>query len=803
MPTCKNKKNHIFLVSIASISMLISNLAYTQTRYEQNSIDYKYRKNFDKGADINSADKNGQNPLIKAAIAGDEQAVDFLIKINANINARDNEGNTALHYAAKNNHHNVVQKLVDNGAYKNVTNYAGYTPLDMAGSYNSVESYRILQDQMAKPNLNSSTSRISNNTYLWAGAGALAAIGAVALAAGGGSSSTKSTGENESGVIGTGGGNSDDEESSNDGSSNDGSFTINQAEYSNQAGLNLINADAAYNRGYSGAGVKVAVIDSGVAFDHPELNGNIDKSLGATFENGTKTGIGDAVNNEDHGTHVAGIIANSNNNEGTLGVAFGAQIIPINVETSFFGIPVLGSEDIALGVDHAVASGARVINMSLGGPSDDLRERVASTNALSKTGSESILIAAATGNDGNSQSGYPAQYAGESVFNEGVPDFDDNIDDGGVILAVGAVDTEGNIASFSDRCGITKNWCLVAPGTNILSSTEDGGLSRFSGTSMATPHVSGAAAILMEMDPQLSAREVGEILLLTADPLGSEEISDIYGHGLLNLEKATRPVGFASIPLGDDVDSLAVSLDATRFTTSGVFGDAVSNSNLSFAILDSYNRDFTMDLSNINDGENRLRNFEQNLQNFSNDITQNRKNLGENLSFASDQIKNYNQGVDQKEKLHRFSLSANYDKYNIDINSNVAMNQSFRMKALDDVAMATDNVGNNSVLGLVTTGFSNNNTYRINKNTSLSFGSFRSEEDYGDVFGAVSEYNYAKDKYNLGLQFGMINEKNSLLGGKMSGAFALNDNTSTWFSSLASVLKYLEFKYFISLYQIN
>lgn len=755
--------------------MVSSNYSYAQTGYvgDENAIDYKYIKGFDKGADINSGDTTGQTPLIKAAIDGDEKIIEFLMQIKANINARDNLGNTALHYAAYYNHADIVQKLIDNGAYQNVTNYESYTPLDMAGSNNSRESYNILYRKLAQPNLNASTSGISQNTYLWAGAGALAAVAGVAVAAGGG------------------GGNSDEAPTF------DPTLpptipafnpipappiSYNQSEYDNQSGLALIKADAAYARGYNGAGVKVAVIDSGVQLSHPELVNQVSSS-NVSFTNGNgivSAGDGNAATGENHGTHVSGIVANDSNNFGVLGVAFGSEIIAINVE----GSAGIQTSDVVAGINHAVNNGARVINLSLGG-SEDQRERNAISSAMRARGANSVLIAAATGNSSAaSQPLYPSRYAGESAFNIGLPGY--NLDDGGVILAVGAVDTNGNIASFSTRCGDAKNWCLVAPGTSIVSSVQDGEFARFSGTSMAAPHVSGAAAILMQMDPQLSAREVGEILLLTADPLGAQEISEIYGHGLLNLDKATSPVGKTSVPLGNSVGSPSVDLNSTRFSTSGVFGDSVSGANLSFAVLDSYNRDFTMNLNDINDGENRLRNFEQNLQNFSNDITQNRQNLNDNLSFAADQVRNYNQGVDQDENLRRFSMSANYDKYSVDVNSNVAMNQSFRMKALNDVAMATDNSGNNSVLGLVTTGISNNNTYNLDKNSSLSFGSFRSEEDFGEVFGAVSEYNYAKDKYNLGLQVGMINEKDSLLGGQMTGAFALNDNTSTWFSSLGS-----------------
>ncbi len=208
------------------------------------------------------------------------------------------------------------------------------------------------------------------------------------------------------------------------------------------------------------------------------------------------------------------------------------------------------------------------------------------------------VIVAATGNDGDTEPGYPAS----NVISTGVIGFG---------IAVGAVNSDLTIASFSNKCGTTKDYCLVAPGVNIYAAMPVGssiqsnpdnrcdssGYCTINGTSMATPHVAGAAAVLRGAWPLLTANQVVALLLATATDLGA---ANIFGKGLLNLEAAVAPVGGASLSSGSSVDSAGYDISTASLTVDPIFGDAFSTnvaSQLNSAVFfDDFGRDFKADL---------------------------------------------------------------------------------------------------------------------------------------------------------------------------------------------------------------
>ncbi|MDA0966918.1 MAG: S8 family serine peptidase [Proteobacteria bacterium] len=778
----------------------------------------EYVKNLiEQGVDINAVDKNGQTALMRAAAAGNDQMVAILITNGADIGLQDSKGNTALHYAAANDHASTTKMLINNGAIINITNRKGQTPLELAIKNGSVYAIRVIDSgALAVVETNAgftiaaasaAGSGISTTTIVTT-AGVTAAGAGVAVAAGGGGGG----GETAS----SGGGNNDNEIPNENPPGNPPNnpppsppptspnpFVV---EYNQQQGLALIKADIAYSRGYTGNNVVVAVVDTGVDLDHVELDSRIVSGAGATFNNGVQVGNGDEegfeitdsttnaeLNNADfwHGTHVAGIIAAEKNGVGTHGVAYNAKILPVNVYT--IADKSLYNVDIAKGIDYSVANGARVINISLGG-GEDAQIKTAIQNAVNFSGSDangdkSILVAAAAGNlyadDAVSVADnpvYPARHAGDTDFNP------TNVGDAGsdgALLAVAAVDNNGNLASFSHKCGDAKNWCLVAPGVSIFSDLPDNYLAWVSGTSMATPHVSGAAAVLMDMDPHLTAREVAEILLLTATDKGNAEL---YGHGLLNLDKATQPIGVVSVPIGNNVNDSLISLDASSITASSVFGDAFTSANLSFKSLDVYKRAYDVNMNDFYHEKNRFTVFENKFRDFGDDIIKKREKIGENISFVAVNLTDSDPRKEEheKEEFVRMSFAADSEYGGFEFNHNVPMNQAFRLSALGDVSMSVDNVGTNSVLGLVSYGSSYNNRYVVDKNSSFSFGSFQGEQEYGDVSGVVSQYSRYNDEYELALQAGMINEQSSFLGSNTEGAFALGENTPTWFYNVAA-----------------
>ena len=230
-------------------------------------------------------------------------------------------------------------------------------------------------------------------------------------------------------------------------------------------GINAISAQSAFAFN-KGAGAVVCVVDTGIDKDHPDLMDNIIGGENFVVKKGrVNASAWDDDNN--HGTHVSGTIAALDNSIGVVGVA---------PEASLFGVKVLNSRgsgynsDVAEGVRSCIRNNANVISMSLGSSSGTtiLHE------AIQDAAAAGIIIVAAAGNDYGAPVGYPAAY----------PE----------VIAVSAVDSSNNLASFSN---IGPEIDFTAPGVDILSTVKGGSYSSFNGTSMATPHVSGDAALLI------------------------------------------------------------------------------------------------------------------------------------------------------------------------------------------------------------------------------------------------------------------------------------------------------------------
>ena len=349
------------------------------------------------------------------------------------------------------------------------------------------------------------------------------------------------------------------------------------AESANNYGLAVINANAAYAKGGSGAGVTVAVIDTGIDTRHSDLDANIAPAsidiVVPSFP--LQDDIG-------HGTNVAGIIAAERNGRGMHGVAFNSRILAIRADDPQTGL--FFDVDLARAVDYAVANQARIINMSLGGTSASSAGFRQSQINATRAG---VILVSPTGNAGASQPEFPAGNAGDPAFN-------------GLALAVGAVDRNGNsLAGFSNRCGASRNFCLVAPGVDIFTTQPGGGYATVDGTSFAAPHVAGAAAVLLQLFPNLSPQDVVQILLDSATDLGAAGVDVVYGHGLLSFDDAVAPLGVLSVPLATTAAGQSAALGSTHLSLGPAFGDALSgNSVLARAVaLDDFDRAYPVDLT--------------------------------------------------------------------------------------------------------------------------------------------------------------------------------------------------------------
>jgi serine protease AprX len=278
--------------------------------------------------------------------------------------------------------------------------------------------------------------------------------------------------------------------------------------------------------GYTGTGIKVAVIDTGINYTHPDLGGG--------FGNGKKVVDGyDFVNNDEnpmddngHGTHVAGIVAAN----GTIkGVAPNATLLAVKVLDS------TGSgytSDVISGIDWSVANGADIISMSLGSFTQPNDEFADVTNIVSDAAVDrEIVVVVAAGNDGPGTGTISSPGSSKKVITVGASNSQSTvtIDDDTIALfssrgpsAFGRLDPE-----------------VVAPGVSINSTNYTVPYSLMSGTSMSTPHVSGAVALLLQKHPSLTPAEVRRILMQTASNLTASNIHAFEkGAGIINVTKA-------------------------------------------------------------------------------------------------------------------------------------------------------------------------------------------------------------------------------------------------------------------------
>jgi len=231
-------------------------------------------------------------------------------------------------------------------------------------------------------------------------------------------------------------------------------------EYNAQYGLGKINASEVYADGYSGSGVIVGVIDTGVDIDHPDLIGNI-ASGGYDYVDGDSDAspscdIGNEnCDNMSHGTHVAGIIAGMKNDIGMHGVAYSAKILPLRAGYSSGSLAVSAIES---SIDRAISQNAKVINASFSSNTipSSLADKWKSAHA------NDIVTVHAAGNAAGD----------DPLLGALLPAYAGYEDLSSTLIAVVATDSNNTITSYSNRCGIAKNWCMAAPGDGIYSTVD-------------------------------------------------------------------------------------------------------------------------------------------------------------------------------------------------------------------------------------------------------------------------------------------------------------------------------------------
>lgn len=308
----------------------------------------------------------------------------------------------------------------------------------------------------------------------------------------------------------------------------------------------------------NGDGVRIAVLDTGIDYTHPDLDENYRGGYDFVGHDA------DPMDDNGHGTHCAGIIAAEDDGSGIVGVAPGAEVYAVKVLDNSGGGYI---SDVVAGIEWAIENDMQVISMSLGGNSDSYAFRSA-CDAAYEAG---VLVVAAAGNDGR-YSGY-----GDTV------DYPARYDS---VVAVAATDQSDRRPSWSSTGPDVE---LAAPGVNIYS-TYPGGYRTTSGTSMACPHVSGVAALLMEAHPGWGNAQVREHLAETADELGR---STWYGNGLVNAVEAvgipetdTTPPRITDVDVAEITGSSAVITWQTDEAADSVVRYGASASDLSRSVSD-------------------------------------------------------------------------------------------------------------------------------------------------------------------------------------------------------------------------
>lgn len=605
--------------------------------------------------------------------------------------------------------------------------------------------------------------------------------------------------------------------------------------------------------------IKVAVIDSGVLTTHEDLANNITSNLSDTniaylfcskypANSHCKGSIylpnnpNPTFNTDDnkggdssawHGTFVAGVIGASYSNDvGITGVAPESEIIPyrVTLDDGYF------VNDYYLGeaFKYAANAGATVINNSYGVSTvredgshnidaSDMKSKediiafysdsfITSnksnyiTQMLNAVTKNDVIFVWAAGNDGTSQPGVESS----------IPLFFDEFRDGDYyknFINVVAYDTDaGRIADYSNRCGVTKEYCLTAPGTSIISTISTGDSSKndaymiADGTSFAAPMVSGAVAVLKGAFPYLTGAEITKLLFITARDLGAPGVDEIYGWGMLDLERATRPVGATLVPIDDAINKRAVSLLSTNLKLNSTVANSIMSKDLKFVVLDSFNRTFDMKLNDYIETEKSrvntidiLKKFGENngkMVSVNNDKNFNLYYNVEATTTSLSQETELSYSVDSKsENRYGFNLYYGNNPYNAFVDNKVDFYKNYSLSNAYGYSVLNPYFKSNSDIN-----FAFNNVIKVSDRMNLNLGTVyqnyttnydqtynnrKKNEDLGAALSLIGGASYNLTK-NIGakLEFGVLNEYDTFFGTKWSGAFGLGGNNVTYMASV-------------------
>lgn len=596
------------------------------------------------------------------------------------------------------------------------------------------------------------------------------------------------------------------------GGSGSGSSIDYTPEYNNQSGLAIIGAASANNSGYTGSGVKVSVVDSGIATSHSEFNGK-------TFTgNSYVSGKSQYADVNGHGSHVAGIIAAKKDGVGMRGVAYGVTSIVSQRIANDAGSISLTDSTWASVVDSDRTLNVDFSNNSWGSSTiqiDEIDSTWVSNNIPTTATAYQNAVAADTvfvygvGNEGLGANTEPSYQAG-------LPAVVDNIEAGWI--AVMSVDANKKETGYTQRCRSAADWCVVAPGGGDTQSTQgiysvssSGGYTRLSGTSMAAPHVTGMLALIKDrFSSSLTNQQVRTRLLngasytglvtyggTAASSLTTAQKLSVFGKGLINYGNSVAQIGSLTYPtsnnfyngnnqnldqnkidlpsnlysnISDQISNLDImafdSFDGADFTVKGnkifdterkkrvkKFGYSNEENKTSNAALNYFNRNINYTVSdNLDITQQKNWNTKNNFLNYFSDLSGTYSNL-EYIPYNSS-LSYFAQYPNVKNHFNSYSAGFNYNKKLYDKKLNILLNYTDHKNLTTDYSFIKKN-NSLSDVQMYDFGF----IYKYNKNTELFF---RQSREYISAENN-SNYNFSMDAgYVQSDVYGLEYKKNNM-----------------------------------------
>ncbi|MEK9649746.1 MAG: S8 family peptidase [Gammaproteobacteria bacterium] len=606
-------------------------------------------------------------------------------------------------------------------------------------------------------------------------------------------------------------------------------------EYQQQWGLALAKASSAYARGSTGKNITIGITDSGLDVDHAEIDKNrILPGSYLSYSNYTPN-----TRQKRHGTMVASVAAGSlskNNQTPMHGVAFDADIFfvaiqlaepddtydPIDIgdgsggdnQPDFSGVDnffenlfkVFTSRKIDI-VNNSYGYSGNIIDYTETAVRNAFPKTIQAIAQTSTHSADKTIFVWAAGNAG----GYADQgvdYSSPEIF-PGMTHFIEEIQ--GHSIAVVSVDEDGEISDFSSRCGVAADFCIAAPGGRVIgaypTSLNDTGIydadaecvsdnscyALISGTSFAAPFVSGALAVLFEhFEGQLGSTEIVSRLFKTANDTGIYSDSSIYGHGLIDLNAATNPVGSLSVSTSNTIFGQMAPLFTSGLNASNtMIGASIANGlkNKSLIAFDELGSPFRIALGSL---------IATSSSNYN--------KLNPSGAFSNPKRTTYSENKLTYEYIHRYPLN---DIFNVDENyfSNFS-ELSKSINILDFQSTSFYSIGQNdnefySTEAYNTGGHLFENPYLdftkhgllVSKSMSLKTFDLTWVASIGQPKISIEEVFHDRsinsqlsiilsNSFLPEIQLGWLNEKDSVMSLGSSGAFDFSKNTDSFYAGI-------------------